>query len=91
MRWVLQTPRIWEQETTQPNQPKQTKISPGKRTSIQDFVSSLADFPVLIARCPSGLLPVGRQFVPNVISCTQTAMCRFGTAKEGEEGSALFQ
>jgi hypothetical protein len=30
MRWVLQTPRIWEQETTQPNQPKQTKISPGK-------------------------------------------------------------
>ena len=30
---VLQTPRIWEQETTQPNQPKQTKISPGKRAS----------------------------------------------------------
>jgi len=35
MRWVLQTPRIWEQETTQPNQPKQTKISPGKRADGQ--------------------------------------------------------
>jgi hypothetical protein len=34
MRWVLQTPRIWEQETTQPNQPKQTKTSPGKRACV---------------------------------------------------------
>jgi hypothetical protein len=33
-----------EQKTTQPNRPKQAKISPGKRASIQDFVSSLADF-----------------------------------------------
>ena len=31
MRCVLQTPHIWEQETTRPNQPKQTKISPGRR------------------------------------------------------------
>jgi hypothetical protein len=37
-----------EQETTQPNRPKQTKISPGKRASIQDFVSSHADFPIPI-------------------------------------------
>ncbi len=29
MRWVLHTPRIWEQETT-PNQPKQSKIGPDK-------------------------------------------------------------
>src|SRR5580704_17293114 len=34
MRWVLQTPRIWEQETTQPNQPKQTKISPDRDLSF---------------------------------------------------------
>ena len=33
-----------EQKTTQPNRPKQTKISPGKRASIKGFVSSLADF-----------------------------------------------
>jgi hypothetical protein len=38
MRWVLQTPRIWEQETTQPNRPKQTKISPVQtRWCLLDF------------------------------------------------------
>jgi hypothetical protein len=56
MRWVLQTPRIWEQETTQPNQPKQTKISPGKRswdmpTSLSNSVLeiwTLADLSLVI-------------------------------------------
>ena len=33
MRWVLQTPLILEQLTTQPKQPKQTKSSSGKRDS----------------------------------------------------------
>jgi hypothetical protein len=41
MRWVLQTPRIRGQETTQPNQAKQTEISPGKRTSLHLAVSRL--------------------------------------------------
>jgi hypothetical protein len=33
-------PRIRGQETTQPNQPKQTGISPGKRTSLHLAVQS---------------------------------------------------
>jgi len=35
-----QVPRIWERETMQPNQPKQTKISPGKRRSQREPLMS---------------------------------------------------
>jgi molybdopterin-binding protein len=43
MRWVLQMPRIWEQETTQPNQPKQigcgsnSDIGPSNGCPSQSF------------------------------------------------------
>jgi hypothetical protein len=40
MRWVLQNASHLEQKTTQPNRPKQTKISPGKRACVHEMNGS---------------------------------------------------
>ena len=43
-----QVPRIWERETMQPNQPKQTKMSPGSlfRACIQIQIEGVGQFEI---------------------------------------------
>ena len=50
MKWMPQVPRIWERETTAPNPPKQTTISPGKRPTFRPSLGCVVAIPL---KCPT--------------------------------------